>query len=129
MIVYPNENFDSFVSQSDAYAYFATRLHSKAWDSANAQSALMTAYRSLQELDIVINLMDADALKAIKQAQMEQALHEVREDRDDRLVSSFMLGGVLNVNMDSKDRPGRYSRRALAILKPYLRAPVVTRTR
>jgi ABC-type sugar transport system substrate-binding protein len=41
-------------------------LNAGKWDAADQTAALMTAYRSLQELDIVIDLSDSTALQAIK---------------------------------------------------------------
>ena len=53
----------------------------------------MTAYRSLQELDIFIDLSDTDALQAIKQAQLEQALHEIRHDLGGLQAQPVSIGG------------------------------------
>ncbi|MBC2713594.1 MAG: hypothetical protein HGJ94_22160 [Desulfosarcina sp.] len=131
MIVYPTSGYDSFVSVNDADTYFETRLHADDWLTADGEIALMVAYRSLQELDIFIDLTDADALQAIKLAQCEQALHEIRYDLDELQAQSVSLGGLVSVKLDRSngEKPPRYSQRALAILKPYLRAPVISRIR
>ena len=124
MIVYPTENYDSFISVEDAGNYFETRLHSDDWLSALApvhESALMTAFRSLCELDITIDPEDSAQIQAHKNAQCEQALHELKEDLDSQNVSYFMLSGM---QAQKKELP-RHSPRAMAILRPYIKAPVV----
>ena len=52
MIIYPTSNFESWISEDDADTYFESRLNVSAWDTANKEVALMTAFRSLQELDL-----------------------------------------------------------------------------
>ena len=81
MIVYPTENYVSFVSEDTADNYFEKRLHASEWGSADKEAALQTAFRSLQELDIVIDLTDSEELGAIQKAQMEQALWEIKHDQ------------------------------------------------
>jgi len=130
MIVYPNSGYDSFVSIEDANIYFSGRLHADEWFAAgtNQEAALMTAYRSLNELSIEIDLTDSDALEAIRAAQCEQALYELKTPLDEPHVQFLGLGGSLAVRLGDKE-PSRYSERAIAILKPYLNAQTVTRTR
>jgi hypothetical protein len=130
MIVYPEDNFDSFVSVEEAHEYFNDRLNAGPWDAADQTAALMTAYRSLQELNILIDLSDSTALKAIKEAQAEQALWELKHDPDMQAVSGVALGGILNVRFPSGKTPtDRYSPRALAMLRPYIRGRSVARNR
>lgn len=93
MIVYPTSGYNSFISVNDADTYFETRLHSADWLTSDGETALMTAYRSLQELDIFIDLSDTDALQAIKQAQLEQALHEIRHDLGGLQAQPVSIGG------------------------------------
>ena len=126
MIVYPTTDYNSFASGDDAYLYFRDRLHAEAWTYSTPEPALMTAYRSLQELDIEVDLTDSTALQAIKDAQCEQALYESIHDLDNPQPAFF---GMTGLSVKMPDPPGRYAPRALAILKPYLSAPVVTRTR
>jgi hypothetical protein len=130
MIVYPDTGYNSFISEEDADAYFETRLNACKWDTANKEMALMTAFRTLNELNIEIDLTEAEQLTTIQQAQCEQALHEVAHDPDSPGFSSVNLGGLLSVKLgQGQSPPDRYSKRALAILKPYLAAPTITRTR
>jgi len=130
MIVYPDDNYDSFISEADADEYFETRLNADKWDTANKEAALMTAFRSLQELNIEIDLTDSDQLTALKNSQCEQALHELINALDNPGVTSMSLGGVLSVKLDPGHvPPDRFSKRALAILKPYLSISTIARTR
>jgi viroplasmin and RNaseH domain-containing protein len=128
MIVYPTENYDSFVSDEDAEDYFLTRLNSDDWNSSIADNALMTAFQTLKTIDMVMDLSDTEQLKAIKQAQMEQAYHEITKLNTNPL-ESVSLGGLLSVKMDTKKQAGIYSERALAILKPYMRTQTINRLR
>ena len=130
--VFPTENYNSFVSEADADAYFETRLHASAWDAASdKEAALMTAFRSLTELNIVItDSSDAGTLQALARSNAEQALWELRHDSDEMQASSVSLGGLVSVKLKNDgQKPPRFSPRALGMLKPYLRAPVISRTR
>ena len=128
MIVYPIENYDSFVSEEDAEDYFLTRLNSDKWNTGVSENALMTAFQTLKTIDMVMDLSDTEQLKAIKQAQMEQAYHELIKLNTEPL-ESLSLGGLLSVKMDTKKKAGIYSKRALAILKPYMRTQTINRLR
>jgi hypothetical protein len=128
MIVYPSENYDSFVSEEDAEDYFLTRLNSDEWKTEVAENALMTAFQTLKTIDMVMDLSDTAQLNAIKQAQMEQAYHELVKTNTEPL-ESVSLGGLLSVKMDTKKQVGIYSDRALAILKPYMRTQTINRLR
>lgn len=145
MIVYPNSDYDSWISVDDADTYFETRLNSTEWNGEEA--ALQTAFRSLQELDLDLvfesetNLVlssayytDAEISKiitALKQAQCEQCLFELKNDPDGQAIEGFSLGGLLKVTLPDKKgkQPPRFSQRAIAILRPYIKAATVTRTR
>ncbi len=130
MIVYPETRYESFISEEDADAYFESRLNAAKWDTANKEAALMTAFRSLNELNIEIDLTEADQLTAIQQVQCEQALHEISHDPDSPGFNSVNLGGLLSVKLGpGQSPPDRYSKRAFAILKPYLTMNTITRTR
>ena len=132
MIVYPTENYNSFISVADADTYFDDRLNAGPWDGATSkEAALVTAYRSLaDELSIVIDLSDADQFQAIRQAQCEQALWELENNLSGQALSGLTLGGLLSVKIPSdKTPPARYSPRTLALLRPYLRGRSITRTR
>ena len=131
MVVYPIANYNSFISVADADTYFSDRLNAGPWDAATDQeAALVTAYRSLAELDIIIDLSDTDQLQAIKNAQCEQALWEVSRDLDSPKLDTLSLGGLLNIKLpQGKDEPARFSPRALNIIRLYLRARSVARTR
>jgi hypothetical protein len=128
MIVYPTENYDSFVSEEDAEDFFLTRLNSDEWKTEVAENALMTAFQTLKTIDMVIDLSDMAQLKTIKQAQMEQAYHELIKLNTEPL-ESVSLGGMLSVKMNTKKQAGIYSERALAILKAYMRTQTINRLR
>ena len=147
MIVYPSTDYNSWVSVSDAQTYLSTRLHADEWDAlssdAEREVALQTAFRSLNGLDLNISC-DADfvisstaytaleqekLLTALKQAQCEQALHELKFDVDDQAVKHVALGGMLSLTLNPNEKPPRHSERALAILRPYLRVRTVARFR
>lgn len=144
MIVYPLENYDSWISEEDADTYFDSRLHAEAWNTPSTDVALQTAFRSINELNLNITLDDdgviassiysdaeaATILTALQQAQCEQALHELRNDLEDQAISSVSFGGLLSVKLPKSEAPPpRYAERAMAILRPYLVLKTVTRTR
>ena len=148
MIVYPNSNYDSWISIADAEAYLATHLRVDEWDAlatdAEKEVALQTAFRSINGLDLNVTFDDAGVisstaytsteqgkiLTALERAQCEQALHELKFDIDNQGVKSVSLGGMLSFTLNPGDeKPPRYSERALAILRPYLQARTVTRVR
>ena len=131
MIVYPDDNFGSWISEDEAGTYFETRLNADPWDAcSNREAALITAFHSLNELDLTVDLTDTAQLDALQRAQCEQCLHELRNDLDGSAISSFNLGSLLSVKLpESKVPPSRYAQRALAILRPYITARSVTRTR
>ena len=127
LTVYPDTGYDSFIAADDADDYFASRLHADAWTDATTpttEAALATAFRSLAELDITIDPTVAADLKALQDAQCEQALHELKSG--DPAGFGFMGFGGLQIT--PKETP-RFSERALAILRPYLTAPALTITR
>ena len=127
MIIYPDENYTSWISEDDADEYFETRLNAAEWDAADPEMALQTAFRSLNELDLDIDLdEDESPLQALKQAQCEQAIHELKNELDNQSLESMNLSGGLPVKI--KPAP-RYSERALAILRPYIVMPTVSRLR
>ena len=131
MIIYPDANFDSWIDEDAADTYFEDRLHADPWDAAaNKPAALITAFHSLNELDLTVDLTDAATLDALKRAQCEQCLHELRNDLDGCAITGLSLGGLLSIKLpESKVPPIRYSQRAIAILKPYLRGNSIRRDR
>jgi len=130
IILYPTTDYNSFVTEEEADAFFEGRLHASAWDGADKVAALLTAYRSLNTLDVTLDLTDADQLAAVAEAQMEQALHELTVDVDAPPLSSMSLGGMLSVKLPANQQaPKRYSARAMGLLGPYMQTKVVTRTR
>jgi len=145
MIVYPTDNYDSWLSEDDADSYFETRLNAEPWDSEqNREAALQTAFRSINALDLTIVLDDdkiissayytsdqiSEILTALQQAQAEQCLHELVFETEGPGISSFSLGGLLSAKLDTKkDSTPRYSERAFEYLRPWLRARTVARVR
>jgi len=105
---------------------------------------LQTAFRSLAELNLDITFDDnkvisathytafeaADILEDLQQAQCEQALHELANDLDSPPITSMNLGGMLAAKIPDKfAKPSRFSERALSILRPYIIARTISRTR
>jgi hypothetical protein len=147
MIVYPDSSYDSWINVADAQTYLSTRLHADAWDALASDSekevALQTGFRSINGLDLNITFDDdliisataytdteqTKILTALKQAQCEQALHELKYDVDNLGVKSVSLGGMLSFTLNGDEKPPRHSERALAILRPYLRVRSVARFR
>ena len=139
-IVYPNNGYNSFCDDDFAGDFYETRSNSSEWDTANKEIALMTAFRSLKELDFNIyfesdkTLSDAysdsekaEILNDLQEAQLEQAIYELQNDIDSIQLSYLNISG-LAVKMPDK-QPDRFSPRALAILRPYILAPVISRYR
>ena len=140
-IEYPNTGYNSYCDEDFANEYFESRLNADVWDTASKETALITAFRSIQELNLDITFNDdgiissdvyttseAEAiLQDLRFAQLEQVLHELNTDLDVQQVLSLNLSG-LAVRMPNK-QPERFSPRALAILRSYLIAKTVTRFR
>ena len=130
MIVYPDDNFDSWIDEDGADLYFETRLHADPWDAATDKSAaLVTAFHSLNELDLTVDPTDTAQLDALQRAQCEQALYELEHNPEGPGISGLSIAGLLSVKTEQKSPPPRYSQRAVAILRPYLTAPSIKRTR
>jgi hypothetical protein len=129
MIVYPETGYNSFVSVEEAHEYFTDRLNAGAWDAADQPAALKTGFRSLATLEIVIDLSEAAALQAIKNAQCEQALWESTYNRDEPAARGVSIGGLISAQFFEQGKPERYAPRALEMLRPYLRARTVSRIR
>ena len=130
MIEYPETDYNSWISEDDADSYFETRLNANQWDTANKEAALITAFNSINELDLTVHPTESDQLTALKSAQCEQALHEIINDLDSPNLSSLSLGGLLSVKIPDKQiPPPRFSKRALSILRSYLSGRSIKRTR
>jgi hypothetical protein len=131
LIIYPDTNYNSWLDDIEADEYLEDRLNADPWDAAlNKESALITAFNSLAELDLTIDPTETDQLTALKHAQCEQALHELKNDLDSTGISSLSLGGLLSVKIpESNVPPSRFSERVLAILRPYLSGRSIKRTR
>ena len=130
LIYYPDENYNTWISEYDADDFFETRLNADQQDAANKEAALITAFNSINELDLTIYPTESDQLTALKNAQCEEVLHELINNAEAGAVSTLSLQGLLSVKIpESKTSPPRYSERALAILRLYIRARPVTRNR
>ena len=88
--------------------------------------------------ELTINLADLEStdaavkaalLNALKQAQCEQALHELSRDLDGQRASAVSIGGLLSANFPEKVKTDRFSERTLAMLRPYVTLPSVRRFR
>jgi len=122
-----------------------TNILRAGWDVCTApEAALMTAFRSLAELNLDItfddskiisathytNIEAADILEDLQQAQCEQALHELMNDLDTPPVESLSLSGMVSAKISDKfAKPSRFSERTLSILRPYIQARTISRTR
>ena len=139
LIIYPEENYETWIGLHDAEDYFDSRLNSTLWerlDDLDREAALLTAFRSLRELTInPSDLESTDAtvsaalLNALKQAQCEQALHELSRDLDGQRARSVSIGGLLSASFPEKVKTDRFSERALAMLRPWLTLPSIKRFR
>jgi hypothetical protein len=132
LIIYPDTNYNSWISEDDADLYFETRLNADSWDTANKEAALITAFQSLAELNLTIDPTESEQLKALQEAQLEQSLHELINGTDDSVgISSLSLGGgLLSIKVpESKTPASGHSKRVLAILRSYLSGRSIKRTR
>jgi hypothetical protein len=145
LIVYPDAGYNSWIDEDGAGDHFESRLHTDDWlaaDAATQVSALLMAFRSLNELDFNLwwkldktladrytNAQKAVILAALKQGQCEEALHLLRYDLDSVAIQTLNLGSLLSVKLDPTENPPRHSQRALDILRPYLKRRAVARFR
>ena len=137
MPVYPADDYESWISIEDADTYFESRLNSDAWINLDydydKSIALRTAFRVLGMLHLTIDDLDtirrADLLKALREAQCEQTLHELKSDLDAQSATSVSIGGLLSVKMPEKRKWDRFSDRAIALLRPWLSLPNIKRFR
>ena len=123
MIVYPTTGYNSFISVDDAETYLTERLYSEDFltaDAATQAAALVTAFHAISTLDVEIDATDAAQLQALKYAQAEQALHELRTDLDAQVKQL----GLPDLKIQQPERP-RYSDRAMNHLRPYMKVPTV----
>lgn len=139
-IEYPNTGYTSYCSEDFADEFFETRSNSSEWDTANKEISLMTAFRSLRELNFNILFEDdktlsdaytdsekAEILKDLQESQCEQCIWELQNDLDTMQLSYLNISG-LAVRMPEK-KPERFSPKTIAILRSYLIARTVTRFR
>lgn len=130
LIKYPETDYNSFVTEYEADAFFEAHLHASKWGSGDKEAALLQAFRTLNTLNITIDPTVTAELSAIAEAQMEQALYELTVDIDAPPLASVNLGGMLSAKLPTNQQaPKRFSTRAMAVLAPYMTAKSVTRTR
>ena len=140
LTVYPTDNYDSWISLTDANEHMLKRLHSDTWTGTLDDElimALQMAFRTMQELNIDLDYLTtgttdqaAALLVALKRAQCEQAFYELENSEAARDVSSLGLDGLVNVKFDKgTGKVSRYSDRAVAILRDYLKGNVTNRFR
>ena len=140
LVVYPTDNYDSWISLMDANSYMLKRLHTTAWiGSLDDQlvAALQQAFRTMEELNIVIDDLTtgttdqaAALLVTLKRGQAEQALYELENSEAAREVSALGLDGLIDVKFSKgSGKVSRYSDRAVAILRDYLKGNVTNRFR
>ena len=129
LIVYPNGNYNSWISEDDADTYFENRLHSSEWESSNKESALITAFRDLNFLlNLDIDLENYETpLPVLKSAQCEQALYLLKNEVDSRTVDSLSLTPSFFIKLGKREP--RISPNVLNILHPYIVVRTISRTR
>ena len=143
MIVYPTINYNSWISESDTEDYFENHLNAGSWDAlSNYEPIMTTAFRALQELNLNIVFASdgtissavysdseiSDILQDLQFAQCEQMLHELDTDIYTPQLEFLSLSG-LTVKMPKDSKPERFSPKAIAILRSYIKSPVVQRFR
>lgn len=129
MIVYPDDNYTSWISEDEADEYFETRLNSDEWDSANKESAMVAAFRDLNLLlNLNIDLENDDSpLPVLKSAQCEQCLYLLKNQVDSRTVESLSLTPSFFIKLGKREP--RLSSIATAILHPYIVVRTISRIR
>lgn len=124
LTVYPTENYDSFVSVTEADTYFANKLRGTVWDSADnteREAALRQAFTRINLLNLnYLSLIADEGLTKLKTAQMEQAIHELRHDLDSASssLSAVDLDGV-KVNWN-KSQVQQYPDIVLGLLRDFI---------
>ena len=96
LTVYPNDDFDSWVSYDEADSYFDGRINTDPWDRVDVivqERALKTAFRSMSELTIDLSDLDS-ADDGVKNA-METALKQLcgSKEGDSRQPPAVRLWG------------------------------------
>lgn len=132
LIEYPNTDYNSFATATEADDYFESRLGGEDWiNCTNPEGALITAFHMLQEMDFSsdFDLTDSDMLDRAKKAQFEQALHIIKHDLDEVPLKQLGLGGLLQVSPDSDHDIPVLAPRAAGFLRDYLIRPGVSRIR
>ena len=129
LIVYPNGNYNSWISEDAADTYFENRLHSSEWESSNKESALITAFRDLNQLlNLDIDLENDDSpLSALKSAQCEQALYLLKNEVDSKTIDSISLTPTFFVRLGKREP--RICPNVLTILHPYIVVRTISRIR
>jgi len=142
LTVYPTTDYDTWLNLTDANEYMLERLHTEAWTGTLDEDlikAMQMAFRTMQELDIDLAYLDtstataaqtAALLVALKRAQCEQALYEIENSESARDVSALGLDGLIDVKFSKgSGKVSRYSDRAVALLRDYLKGHVTNRFR
>ena len=79
MIVYPTENYNSWISESDAEDYFENHLNAGSWDALSEYEPVMiTAFRALQELSL--NIIFADDKTISSAVYSDSEISEILQD-------------------------------------------------
>ena len=61
-IEYPNTGYNSYCSEDFSDEFYETRSNSSEWDVAAKETALITSFRSLRELDLNITFDDSKVI-------------------------------------------------------------------
>jgi hypothetical protein len=129
MIVYPNENYDSWISEDEADIFFEKRLNSSEWNNADKEAALIMAFNDINlllNLDVDL-LNDETPLPVLKAAQAEQALYLLKTEIDTRSLDAINLGSGLYIKLGGREP--RIARQVLEILTEYIAIRTIERIR
>jgi len=140
LTVYPATDYDTWLSLTDANQYMLKRLHAETWIGTLDEDlikAMQMAFGTMSMLDVDLDYLTtgttdqaAALLVALKRAQCEQALYEIENSESARDVSVLGLDGLVDVKFSKgSGKVSRYSDRAIAILRPYLKSNVIKRFR
>ena len=129
MKVYPEDGYESWISEDEADTFFEKRLNSSEWNNADKEAALIMAFN---DINLLLNLNvdlseDETPLSVLKAAQAEQALYLLKTEIDTRQLDAINLGSGLYIKLGSREP--RIARQVLEILTEYIAIRTIERIR
>lgn len=129
MKVYPEDGYESWISEAEADIFFEKRLHSSEWDTFDREAALIMAFN---DINLLLNLdvdlsEDETPLPVLKAAQAEQALYLLKTEVDSRKLDAINLGSGLYIKLGNREP--RIARQVLEILTEYIAIRTIERWR